>query len=88
MLVKFIGRAAPIRIEYGPWLMGSCIGRTRGALLFSQCRSRRRTRLRRSIALANWTGIHAIGSAVVDLIFSIANRDVTFFSGTAPISRL
>jgi hypothetical protein len=37
MLIKFIGRAAPIRIEYGPWLMGSCIGRTRGALLFSQC---------------------------------------------------
>lgn len=31
---------------------------------------------------------HRIGSAVVDLIFSIANRDVTFFSGTAAISRL
>ena len=88
MLVKFIGAAAPIRIEYRPWLMGSCIGRNRGALLFSQRRSHRRIRLRRSTALTNWTGIHAIGSAVVDLIFSIANRDVTFFSGTAPISRL
>jgi hypothetical protein len=32
--------------------------------------------------------IHGIGSAVVDLIFSIANRDVTFLSGTAAISRL
>ena len=30
----------------------------------------------------------AIGSAVVDLIFSIAKRDVTFFSGTVAISRL
>jgi hypothetical protein len=39
MLVKFIGTAALIRIEYRPWLMGSCIGRTRGALLFSQRRS-------------------------------------------------
>lgn len=29
-----------------------------------------------------------IGSAVVCLIFSIANREVTFFSGTAPMSRL
>jgi hypothetical protein len=29
-----------------------------------------------------------MGSAVVDLIFSIAKRDVTFFSGTAAISRL
>jgi hypothetical protein len=28
------------------------------------------------------------GSAVTDLIFSIAKRDVTFFSGTAPISFL
>jgi hypothetical protein len=28
------------------------------------------------------------GSAVTDLIFSIANREVTFFSGTAPISFL
>lgn len=28
------------------------------------------------------------GSAVTDLIFSIANRDVTFFSGTALISFL
>jgi len=51
MLVKFIGPAVPIRIEYGPWLMGSCIGRTRGALQFSQCRSRRCARLRRSTAL-------------------------------------
>ena len=31
---------------------------------------------------------HGIGSAVVDLIFSIAKRDVTFFSGTVPISFL
>ena len=31
---------------------------------------------------------HGIGSAVVDLIFSIAKRDVTFFSGTVAISRL
>src|SRR5580700_5287479 len=31
---------------------------------------------------------HAIGSAVVDLIFSMAKREVTFFSGTAAISRL
>jgi hypothetical protein len=30
----------------------------------------------------------AIGSAVVDLIRSIANREVTFFSGTAVISFL
>jgi hypothetical protein len=29
-----------------------------------------------------------IGSAVVDLIFSMAKREVTFFSGTAVISRL
>ncbi len=29
-----------------------------------------------------------IGSAVVDLIFSIAKRDVTFFSGTVAISFL
>jgi hypothetical protein len=28
------------------------------------------------------------GSAVTDLIFSIAKREVTFFSGTAPISFL
>ena len=28
------------------------------------------------------------GSAVTDLIFSIANREVTFFSGTAEISFL
>ena len=31
---------------------------------------------------------HGIGSAVVDLIFSIAKRDVTFFSGTRAISFL
>ncbi len=31
---------------------------------------------------------HAIGSAVVDLIFSMAKREVTFFSGTEAISRL
>ena len=31
---------------------------------------------------------HGIGSAVVDLIRSIAKRDVTFFSGTAAISFL
>ena len=31
---------------------------------------------------------HGIGSAVVDLIFSIAKRDVTFFSGTVAISFL
>jgi hypothetical protein len=29
-----------------------------------------------------------IGSAVVDLIFSIAKREVTFFSGTVAISFL
>jgi hypothetical protein len=29
-----------------------------------------------------------IGNAVTDLIFSIAKREVTFFSGTAPISFL
>jgi hypothetical protein len=29
-----------------------------------------------------------IGSAVVDLIFSMAKREVTFFSGTAAIKRL
>jgi hypothetical protein len=36
-----------------------------------------------------WLG-HAAGtgSAVTDLIFSIANREVTFFSGTALISFL
>lgn len=36
-------------------------------------------------------GIHpaaGIGSAVTDLIFSIAKREVTFFSGTALISFL
>ena len=32
--------------------------------------------------------LHGIGSAVVDLIFSIANRDVTFLSGTAAINLL
>ena len=31
---------------------------------------------------------HGIGSAVVDLIFSMANRDVTLVSGTDAISRL
>ena len=31
---------------------------------------------------------YGIGSAVVDLIFSMAKRDVTFFSGTVPISFL
>jgi hypothetical protein len=31
---------------------------------------------------------HGIGSAVVDLIFSIAKREVTFFNGTAAIRRL
>jgi hypothetical protein len=30
----------------------------------------------------------AIGNAVVSLIFSMANRDVTFLSGTAAIKRL
>jgi hypothetical protein len=29
-----------------------------------------------------------MGSAVVDLIRSMAKRDVTFFNGTVPISRL
>src|SRR5262245_37507467 len=33
-------------------------------------------------------GAVGIGSAVVDLIFSIANREVTFLSGTAAIRRL
>ncbi len=32
--------------------------------------------------------IAGTGSAVTDLIFSIAKRDVTFFSATAPISFL
>ena len=32
--------------------------------------------------------ISSIGNAVVDLIFSIANREVTFFSGNAAIRRL
>ena len=31
---------------------------------------------------------HPIGSSVVDLIFSMANREVTFLSGTVAISRL
>src|SRR5262249_23628737 len=31
---------------------------------------------------------HGIGSAVVALIFSMANREVTFLSGTAAIRRL
>jgi hypothetical protein len=31
---------------------------------------------------------HPIGSAVVSLIFSMANREVTFLSGTEAISRL
>jgi hypothetical protein len=31
---------------------------------------------------------YGIGSAVVDLIFSMANRDVTFFNGTAAINFL
>ncbi len=33
-------------------------------------------------------GMAGIGSAVTDLIFSIAKREVTFFSDTAPISFL
>ena len=33
-------------------------------------------------------GIGGTGNAVTDLIFSIANRDVTFFSATALISFL
>ncbi len=36
----------------------------------------------------NYTAIAGTGSAVTDLIFSIAKREVTFFSGTAPISFL
>ena len=32
--------------------------------------------------------LHGIGRLVVDLIFSIAKRDVTFFSGDAAISFL
>jgi len=35
-LVKFIGPAAPIRSESGPWLMGSFIDRSGSAMLFSQ----------------------------------------------------
>jgi hypothetical protein len=35
-----------------------------------------------------FTGICPIGSAVVDLIRSIAKREVTFFSGTEPINFL
>ena len=85
MLVKFIGPAAPIRSEYGPWLMGSCISRR------SAVQSVLIAPLRKTAAFdcaSKLDGTHAIGSAVVDLIFSIANRDVTFFIGTAPISRL
>ena len=41
------------------------------------------TRQRNEVRYAAGTG-----SAVTDLIFSIANREVTFFSGTAPISFL
>jgi hypothetical protein len=35
-----------------------------------------------------YTAIAGTGKAVTDLIFSIAKREVTFFSGTAPISFL
>jgi len=36
----------------------------------------------------SYAGTAGIGSAVTDLIFSIAKREVTFFSDTAPISFL
>ena len=43
---------------------------------------------RRLIARPARSALSGIGSAVVDLIFSIAKRDVTFFSGTVAISFL
>ena len=39
-----------------------------------------------NISIRNYAA--GTGNAVTDLIFSIAKRDVTFFSGTAPISFL
>ena len=48
-----------------------------------------RPRLSDTVARTSLTAAQtAIGSAVVDLIFSIAKRDVTFFSGTVAISFL
>ena len=44
-----------------------------------------RRRVRDTIQIGYAAGT---GNAVTDLIFSIAKRDVTFFSGTAPISFL
>ena len=45
----------------------------------------------RAIACQRWNEVRyaaGTGSAVTDLIFSIAKREVTFFSGTALISFL
>jgi len=39
-----------------------------------------------NISIRNYAA--GTGNAVTDLIFSIAKRDVTFFSGTAPINFL
>ena len=57
------------------------------ALRCDIARSRGRCRLKMLWAIA---GAYAAGTgnAVTDLIFSIANREVTFFSGTALISFL
>jgi hypothetical protein len=49
------------------------------------------TRVKPACDELDWGARHAsagTGSAVIDLIFSIAKRDVTFFSGTLAISFL
>lgn len=68
--------------------LGSGSGAPSGWLLLARAR-RRRPRNARFVADRIEIGAtYPIGSAVVDLIFSIAKREVTFFNGTAAISRL
>ncbi len=67
--------------------------RTRRTAAFTAVIPRHRARQRRDrLAGDDNFGLNyaaaGTGSAVTDLIFSIAKRDVTFFSGTAPISFL
>lgn len=57
----------------------------RAALEYWVTRTSAQSRTRRVTTVRYAAGT---GSAVTDLIFSIAKREVTFFSGTAPISFL
>src|SRR5712692_1571146 len=54
----------------------------------SELRSSRPREVRGEGAIPAFGYAAGTGNAVTDLIFSIAKREVTFFSGTAPISFL